>query len=71
MFGKKKVRKEEYDQRLLEDLQRLKEEVATLRKIMRHSIDITSTGTSDLAIAESKYFYLLREARHRNLSARS
>jgi len=70
MFGKKKVKKEEYDKRLLQDLQRLKEEVATLRKIMKHSVDVSSTGANDLAIAESKYFYLLREARNRNLSAR-
>jgi len=70
MFGKRKVKKEEYDKRLLQDLQRLKEEIATLRKIMKHSFDMSSTGANDLAIAECKYFYLLREARNRNMSAR-
>jgi len=70
LFGRKKVKRDEYDQKLLQDLERLKEEVASLRKIMKHSVDMSSTGANDLAIAECKYFYLLREARYRNLSAR-
>lgn len=71
MFRKKKVKKEEYDQQLLRDLQYLKEELHTLRKIMKHSIDASTTGMYDLHVTESKYFYLLREARNRNLSART
>lgn len=70
MFGRKKVKREEYDQKLLQDLERLKEEVASLRKIMKHSVDMSTTGAVDLAKAECKYFYLLREARYRNISAR-
>lgn len=71
MFKRKKVKKAEYDQRLLEDIQQLKHELSSLRKIMKHSIDSSTTGMYDLAVTESKYFYLLREARYRNLSAKS
>lgn len=70
MFGKKKLKKAEYDQQLLTHMNDLKQEWITLRNIMEQSIDFSEKGTYDLHVVEAKYYYLLREARYRKLSAR-
>ncbi|MBM7552268.1 YaaL family protein [Thalassobacillus pellis] len=70
MFRRKKIKKE-MDQQLLADIYYLKQEWTHLRNIIDHSVEPTEEGLRDVALAEAKYFYLLREARHRQLSALS
>jgi hypothetical protein len=71
MFGRKKVKKKEIDQRLLSDINRLQHDWTNLKNIIEHSVDPTEEGMRDLALAQAKYFYLIKEARHRKLSALS
>ncbi|WP_101841810.1 YaaL family protein [Halobacillus sp. Marseille-P3879] len=71
MLTKKKVKKKAMDQKLLADIKRLKYEWETLENIIEHSIEPSEEGLLDLSLAKAKYFYLLREARHRNINALS
>lgn len=68
-FGKK-MKKKEVDERLLQEIYRLKDEWMRLKEIIEKSVEPSETGQYDLKLAEVKYFYLLREARHRGISAR-
>lgn len=69
MIGKKtKKRKKEIDKQLLEEIFRLKNEWTNLKSIMDRSFDTTERGRQELSVIEAKYFYLLREARHRKIS---
>ncbi|WP_390217279.1 YaaL family protein [Halobacillus seohaensis] len=65
----KRSKKKAMDQRLLADIKRMKSEWETLENIMEHSIEPSEEGLLDLSVAKAKYFYLLREARHRNITA--
>nr|WP_079529174.1 YaaL family protein [Halobacillus hunanensis] len=71
MFGKKKTKINEVDQQLLTDIKKLKQEWETLDRIIEHSVEPSEEGLLDLSVAKAKYFYLLREARKRNLNALS
>nr|WP_163531284.1 YaaL family protein [Halobacillus ihumii] len=71
MFGKKKTKINEVDQQLLSDIKKLKREWETLDRIIEHSVEPSEEGLLDLSVAKAKYFYLLREARKRNLNALS
>ncbi|MFG6146697.1 YaaL family protein [Halobacillus sp. B23F22_1] len=71
MLTKKKAKKKAMDQQLLADIKRLKYEWETLENIIEHSIEPSEEGLLDLSLAKSKYFYLLREARHRKINALS
>ncbi|MGP4038945.1 YaaL family protein [Gracilibacillus sp. D59] len=69
MFRSKKVKKAELDQEFLDHIFQLKKEWNYLDNILNRSIEPSEFGQFDLAIAKVKYFYLLREAKVRNLSA--
>ncbi|SES15254.1 Protein of unknown function [Gracilibacillus ureilyticus] len=69
MFRKRKVKKEVMDQELLQTIYHLKNEWANLEDIMGRSIEPTERGLCDLAVAKAKYFYLIREAKRRKISA--
>lgn len=71
MFGKKKRIQKEIDQQLLMNIKKLKREWEQLNRIIEQSIDPSDEGLQDLALVKAKYFYLLREARNRELSALS
>ncbi|UOQ44698.1 YaaL family protein [Halobacillus salinarum] len=71
IFGRKKIRKKDIDQKLLTDIRSLKAEWETLDNIIEHSVDPSESGLADLALVKAKYFYLLREARFRGVSALS
>ncbi|UOQ95682.1 YaaL family protein [Halobacillus shinanisalinarum] len=68
---RKKTKRKEIDQQLLTDIQKLKYEWETLDNIIEHSIEPSEEGLLDLSLAKAKYFYMLREARHRKLNALS
>lgn len=65
-----KIKQKDVDNRLLEEIFRLKDEWTQIKVIIEKSVEPSETGLYDLKVAETKYFYLLREARHRKLSAR-
>ncbi|QST00105.1 YaaL family protein [Pontibacillus sp. ALD_SL1] len=69
MFRRKRIKKKECDQQLLDQIQRLKQEWESLERIMEHSIDASEKGIMDLHLVEAKYFYLLKEARKREIRA--
>ncbi|MFB1051677.1 YaaL family protein [Paraliobacillus sp. JSM ZJ581] len=70
MSMRKKVKRQEVNKRLLQDIFRIKNELAKIQDIIEISIEPSEIGLYELKIAEAKYFYLLREARHRGVSAR-
>ncbi|WP_181350822.1 YaaL family protein [Thalassobacillus sp. CUG 92003] len=70
MVRKRKIKKD-IDQQLLRDIQHLRQEWATLNNIIQHSVEPTEEGLKDLNLTKAKYFYLLREARKRNINALS
>ncbi|SFL75319.1 Protein of unknown function [Gracilibacillus orientalis] len=69
MFRSKKVKKAELDQECLDKIFQLKKEWNYLDDILNRSIEPSESGQFDLAIKKAKYFYLLREAKVRRLSA--
>ncbi|MDL4839139.1 YaaL family protein [Aquibacillus sp. LR5S19] len=69
MLSSKKIKKNEVDKQLLDDIFKLKNEWMNLKSIIERSFEPSEIGLYDLSIAEAKYFFLLREARHRKISA--
>ncbi|MCZ0702188.1 hypothetical protein J2T56_000778 [Natronobacillus azotifigens] len=67
---RKKKKQKELEQILLDDIFRLQKEWMKLKGIIERSVEPSDVGRYDLMVAEAKYFYLLREARYRNLNAR-
>ncbi|WP_226038333.1 YaaL family protein [Aquibacillus saliphilus] len=57
------------DRQLLDDIFKLKTEWKNLKSILDRSIEPSEIGMYDLSVAEAKYFFLLREARQRKISA--
>lgn len=68
-FGRKNNR-DKINEQLLKDIFQLQTEWVQLRNIIEQSVEPSESGRYDLMVAEAKYFYLLREARYRNISAR-
>jgi hypothetical protein len=67
--GRKKIKKSDIDEQLLADIFRLKKEWMNIESIINQSIDASEWGLHDLSVVKVKYFYLLREARNRKISA--
>lgn len=68
-FGKRKKLKEREEQ-LLRDIFQLQSEWMKLKSIIEKSVEPSEIGRYDLMVAQAKYFFLLREARYRNINAR-
>ncbi|NSL52322.1 YaaL family protein [Calidifontibacillus erzurumensis] len=68
-FRRKGKLKKETDQKLWESLNQLKEEWMRNKILVEKSIDPNVKLINDLKITEAKYFYLVREAKIRNLTA--
>ncbi|ARI75482.1 YaaL family protein [Halobacillus mangrovi] len=71
MFGRHKKIRKEIDQELLSNIRTLKHEWETLNTIINQSIEPSDEGLTELALVKAKYFYLLREARFRQINALS
>ncbi len=65
-WNKGKLRKE-YDTKLLNQLEELKEDWMKQKQLIEKSIDPSEEVLYDVKVAESKYFFLLREAKNRKL----
>lgn len=68
---KKKVTKEDMDQELLKVLFQAEKEWKQIQKIIKQSVNPSEYAYVQEACARSKYLFLLREARHRNVHALS
>ncbi len=66
-FRKKGKLKKEYDQSLLQTLEESKENWNHHRSIDEMSVDYSLNLHCQSKIAEAKYFFLFREAKHRKI----
>ncbi|WP_078543229.1 YaaL family protein [Litchfieldia alkalitelluris] len=66
-FRKKGKLRKDFDEKLLQQLEHLKEDWMKQKLLIEKSIDPSEEILNDLRLAESKYFFLLREAKQRKL----
>ncbi|MBD8071524.1 YaaL family protein [Bacillus sp. PS06] len=66
-FRKKGKLRKEMDEELLRQLEILKEDWMKQKILIEKSIDPAEDILNELKLAESKYFFLLREAKQRKL----
>ncbi len=67
---RKKIKKRELDEHLLNTIIKLKDEWQQIQSIVEKSIEPADSSLYQQSLARAKYLFLLREARHRNLSAK-
>ncbi|QXE01759.1 YaaL family protein [Terribacillus sp. DMT04] len=65
----RKLKKSDVDKALLQDIFKMKNDWVSIQSILDRSVDASEMGQYDLQVAQAKYLFMLREARHRNLSA--
>ncbi|MCY9377201.1 YaaL family protein [Bacillus spizizenii] len=66
-FLRKKTLRREFDEKLIEQLFKQKEEWNRQKKLVEKSLEPSDEVLYELKIAEAKYFFYLREAKQRNL----
>ncbi|MEH6991072.1 YaaL family protein [Cytobacillus firmus] len=69
-FRKKKWLRSEFDEKLLEQLNRLKTDWNNQKSLVEKSFDPSPEAISQAKLAEAKYFFLFREAKKRNVKVR-
>lgn len=67
---RKRLKKRELDEHLLNTINKLRDEWQQIQSIVEKSIDPADSSLYQQSLARAKYLFLLREARHRNLSAK-
>jgi hypothetical protein len=67
-FRKKGWLRKEYNEKLLLDLLELKEQWNRQKKIIEKSVEPSPEVLYELRLAESKYFFLLKEAKNRRVT---
>jgi len=68
MKRRRKRRQREVDRELLDGIFAAEAEWKTLRKIIDNGIEPMPESRQKLMLAEAKYMFLLREAKHRKIS---
>lgn len=69
MFFRRKGRlRNEFDEKLLTQLHRFKEQSQRQKLLLEKSFDPSEEVICDTKIAEAKYFFLIREAKQRNVT---
>ncbi|MBL3650100.1 YaaL family protein [Bacillus vallismortis] len=66
-FLRKKTLRREFDEKLIEQLFKQKEEWNRQKKLVEKSLEPSAEVLYELKVAEAKYFFYLREAKRRNL----
>ncbi|MGN7179177.1 hypothetical protein BK139_22905 [Paenibacillus sp. FSL R5-0490] len=69
-FRRKKWLRSEFDEKLLEQLNRLKTDWNNQKSLVEKSFDPSPEAISQAKLAEAKYFFLFREAKKRNVKVR-
>lgn len=68
LFKRKGTLKKQYDQLLLSQIETMRTKWKNEKHIWDKSLDINNELSQKVRLAELKYFYLLKEARARNLT---
>ncbi|SHG71052.1 YaaL family protein [Ornithinibacillus halophilus] len=68
-MGKKKRKKREVDEQLLDSLFTVEREWKQIKSLLNQSIEPTIEGRNTELVAQAKYLLLLKEARIRKISA--
>lgn len=68
---RRKKRKRLADEQLLDAIFNLEREWKQIQAVVERSIEPTEDSVQELRLAQAKYMFLLKEARHRNLNALS
>ncbi|CAN2247795.1 MULTISPECIES: YaaL family protein [Bacillus] len=66
-FLRRKTLRREFDEKLIEQLFKQKEEWNRQKKLVEKSLEPSDEVLYELKVAEAKYFFYLREAKQRNL----
>ncbi|OWV34833.1 hypothetical protein CE489_21445 [Bacillus spizizenii] len=66
-FLRKQTLRREFDEKLIEQLFKQKEEWNRQKKLVEKSLEPSAEVLYELKVAEAKYFFYLREAKQRNL----
>ncbi|KAF1677158.1 YaaL family protein [Bacillus mexicanus] len=66
-FLRKKTLRREFDEKLIDQLFKQKEEWNRQKKLIEKSLEPSAEVLYELKVAEAKYFFCLREAKQRNL----
>ncbi|AND37669.1 YaaL family protein [Cytobacillus oceanisediminis] len=69
-FRRKGWLRSEFDEKLLEQLNRLKTDWNNQKSLVEKSFDPSPEAISQAKLAEAKYFFLFREAKKRNVRVR-
>ncbi|MEW9675331.1 YaaL family protein [Lentibacillus sp. L22] len=65
----RRIKKKDIDEELLDAIFTLEREWKQIRSLIERSIDPMESSILRENLAQAKYLYLLREARHRKISA--
>jgi hypothetical protein len=69
-FRRKGKLRKEFDEKLLQQLDRLRKEWNSQKMLVEKSLEPSADILSEAKLAELKYFFLIREAKSRNISIR-
>ncbi|WP_163145276.1 YaaL family protein [Bacillus sp. 22-7] len=69
-FRRRKWLRSEFDEKLLEQLNRLKTDWNNQKSLVEKSFDPSPEAISQAKLAEARYFFLFREAKKRNVKVR-
>ncbi|MEK5440152.1 MULTISPECIES: YaaL family protein [unclassified Fredinandcohnia] len=67
LFKKKGKLRKEYNQELFSQLEMAKKEWMRQKNLIEKSVEPSDDVLSELKVAETKYFFLLREAKRRKV----
>ncbi|WP_318506429.1 YaaL family protein [Bacillus sp. T3] len=71
MFFQRKGRlRKEFDEKLLDQLSAARSDWSNQKALIEKCLDPSEEIISETKLAEIKYFFLIREAKHRNISIR-
>jgi hypothetical protein len=68
LFKRKGWLRKEYDQKLLNQLDTLKQDWNQQKTLLEKSFDPSSEIIAQTKLAEAKYFFLFKEAKERNIT---
>lgn len=68
LWRRKGKLKRQFDEKLMAELQKARAEWFEQKQLIEKSVDPSPEVLSALQLAEAKYFFLLREAKHRRVT---
>ncbi|ESU34574.1 hypothetical protein G3A_00320 [Bacillus sp. 17376] len=71
LFRKKNWLRKEFDHKLLEQLDSMKRNWNNQKLLVERSFDPSEEFISEAKIAEAKYFFLFKEAKHRKITIKT